>query len=86
MAEFGPFRPLIHSLHIEMSFHANKEITGDKSKDKLLFVLVSAYRLPGIQNLEFFVHFEQHCHLLSGPKERWKKTISESTKPQSNAF
>ena len=86
MTEFGPFRPLLHSLQIEMSFNANKEITEDKTKDKLLSGLISAYRLSGIPNLQFFLNFKQHCHLLSGPKERWKKRISESIKPQSNAF
>lgn len=73
MTEFGPFRPLLHPLHIETSFDANKEITEDEIKDKLLSGFVSVYRLPGIPNLQFFLHFKQHCHLLSGPKERLKK-------------
>lgn len=73
MTEFGPFRPLLHSLPSEMSFSANEEITEDKTKDKLLSGLVSAYRLPGIPNLQFFLLFKQHYHLLSGPKEREKK-------------
>lgn len=65
VAEFVAFRPSFHSLHTEMSFSARKDITGDKTKDKL-FGLISA---TWNTKLTFFSVILSDCHLLSSPKE-----------------
>lgn len=69
-----------HSLYIEISFN---DITGDKTKDKLLSGLISA-----TWNTKLTI-FSCHFKWLSPnfrPKGDWEKRVYKLTKPQSNAF
>lgn len=83
MTEFIAFRPFIHSLHIEISLNARKDITGDKTKDKLLSDLISA-----IWNTKFMIFFCHFKWLLPTfkPKGDWEYNIYKLIKPQSNVF